>query len=383
MSETSIPLYQRIYNDLVSRIKRGEYKDGDRIPSEKELAEEYSVSRITSKKALEMMAERGLIARAPGKGSFVKEDIPSGSEHRSDNQKQTNRKPTLVGLILPDFSEAFGTTLLSGIEWEASRENCFLVVKKSYGKQDMEESVIDALLELGVDGILIMPVHGELYNRKILQLTLDEFPIVSIDRCMNGIPVSFVGTDNIGASKKATDFMLDLGHKQISILCPPYKNTSTVYDRVEGFIKSHAEHGVGIDDSLWLTDLTSTLPGKNSEETRTKDVSKIMELLKSNPGITCLYALEYNIALLAMKAAKSIGKSVPDDLSIVCFDSPDSPYNYEYEGGYRFTFVRQKEAEMGATALKLLIGQMKEKKKSEKIYLDADLVIGLSTKECI
>ena len=375
MSEASIPLYQMIYNDIVNRIHSGQYKDGDRIPSEKELAEEFNVSRITSKKALEMMADKGLIDRAPGRGSFVRDESDTElkkMQHKGSGINKTHGK--LVGVIIPDFTESYGTELLSGIEKEAFDENCFIVVKRSYGRQDVEEHVIDSMLELGVDAIIIMPVHGELYNRKLLRLTLDEFPIVSVDRCLKGIPIPFVGTDNIGASVKATDYMLNLDHKNIAILSPPYHNTSAIEERIEGFIKSHAEHGVGIDESLWLTDLISTKPGKNTNENINIDIQKIVNHLKDNSQITCIYALEYNIALLAMKAAKSIGKEIPRELSIVCFDSPKN-----YADEYVFTFVRQKEAEMGQKAFKLLLNQIGTKDNMEKIYLDADLVIGTTT----
>ncbi|AUS95925.1 GntR family transcriptional regulator [Clostridium thermosuccinogenes] len=378
MKKGSLSLYKSIYNDLEKKILSGQYKVGDRIPSEKELSEEYKVSRITSKKALEMLAEKGLIDRAPGRGSFVKSNSTDETDNEClkdpKNEEDKVARPPMIGVILPDFAESYGTSLLSGIEKEASEKNCFIVLKRSYGRQDIEENVIDSLLELGVDGIIIMPVHGELYNREILRLTLDGFPIVSVDRCLSGIPVPFVGTDNISASAKITDYVLKLGHKNIAILSPPYKNTSTIEDRIEGFIKSHAEHGVGIDDSLWLTDLISTLPEKDAKENRQRDIDKIVKLLKENPQITCMYAMEYNIALLAMKAAKSLGKAIPKDLSIVCFDSP---FNYADE--YLFTFIQQKESEMGETALRLLLNLMKKKGDVEKVYLDADLVIGTTT----
>ena len=54
-----LPLYEQIYNDIIEGIENGTYKKGDRLPSEKELSEKYCVSRITSKKALELLAEEG------------------------------------------------------------------------------------------------------------------------------------------------------------------------------------------------------------------------------------------------------------------------------------------------------------------------------------
>ena len=41
-------MYERIYGDLLAKIQSGDYQPGDRLPSEKELAELYGVSRITA-----------------------------------------------------------------------------------------------------------------------------------------------------------------------------------------------------------------------------------------------------------------------------------------------------------------------------------------------
>ena len=73
MSTDSRPIYERIFETLREEILQRKYNIGDRVPSEKELADDYNVSRITSKKALEMLAEVGLIVRNQGKGSFVAE----------------------------------------------------------------------------------------------------------------------------------------------------------------------------------------------------------------------------------------------------------------------------------------------------------------------
>lgn len=375
MDTLNQPLYQQIYNYLIDEIKSGKYRDGSRIPSEKELAEKFGVSRITSKKALELMAEKGLIQRMQGKGSFVVEAADNIEPLLSGDLVAESRKESLIGVVMSDFSESYGIGLLKGIEKETSESGSFIAIQRSLGRQDIEEKVIDELISLGVDGIIIMPVHGEHYNPKILRLILDGFPIVFIDRCLKGIPAPFVGSDNITAAKKATDYLLSLGHRNISFLSPPYVDTSTIEDRIEGFVKSHAEHGVVIDESIWVNDLTSTMPGTSGSENIQADIGKIKDLLARHKNITCLFASEYNIALIAREAVKALGKKVPNDISIVCFDSPDS-----FLGDYYFTHIRQRESEMGATAVKLLQKLMKEKDINDKIYLDADLTLGLTTR---
>lgn len=63
-------MYKKIYDDLLEAIEKGIYSPGSKLPSEKELMEQYNVSRITSKKALEMLADQNIIVRMPGKGSL-------------------------------------------------------------------------------------------------------------------------------------------------------------------------------------------------------------------------------------------------------------------------------------------------------------------------
>ena len=68
-----LPLYEQIYNDITEGIDNGTCKKGDRLPSEKELSEKYCVSRITSKKALDLLAEEGKIIRIAGKVPLYQE----------------------------------------------------------------------------------------------------------------------------------------------------------------------------------------------------------------------------------------------------------------------------------------------------------------------
>lgn len=65
------PLYQQLYHILRSQIETGELRPGEAIPPEKRLTEQFGLSRVTARKALELLVEEGLIVRRPGKGTFV------------------------------------------------------------------------------------------------------------------------------------------------------------------------------------------------------------------------------------------------------------------------------------------------------------------------
>ncbi len=65
------PLYQQIYDEIKDAIEKGTYKPKERIPSELELAEQYEVSRITVRRAVEELCSDGYLVKQQGRGTFV------------------------------------------------------------------------------------------------------------------------------------------------------------------------------------------------------------------------------------------------------------------------------------------------------------------------
>jgi GntR family transcriptional regulator len=69
--DSKLPIYHQLYELLRTDIIRGEWQPGDMLPSESELIEQYGVSRITVRQALETLVNDGLIYRQRGRGTFV------------------------------------------------------------------------------------------------------------------------------------------------------------------------------------------------------------------------------------------------------------------------------------------------------------------------
>lgn len=68
---TIVPLYQQIKEDIKSAIQKGTYKPKEKIPTEPELSAEYSVSRITVRRAVEELCNEGYLFKRQGLGTFV------------------------------------------------------------------------------------------------------------------------------------------------------------------------------------------------------------------------------------------------------------------------------------------------------------------------
>jgi GntR family transcriptional regulator len=69
--ESPVPVWAQIEDALAARIGGGELRVGDRLPAERELAEQLGVSRGTIRQALDALAARGLVERGVGRGTFV------------------------------------------------------------------------------------------------------------------------------------------------------------------------------------------------------------------------------------------------------------------------------------------------------------------------
>jgi GntR family transcriptional regulator len=69
--ESPTPMYFQLYQLLKTCIQDGTFTNGARLPTEKQLSEEFDVSRITAKRSLDELAAEGLVERRRGKGTHV------------------------------------------------------------------------------------------------------------------------------------------------------------------------------------------------------------------------------------------------------------------------------------------------------------------------
>lgn len=67
----SIPLYEQLKDIIEHKINMNEYKPNEQIPSERELGEQYDVSRITVRQAIALAEKEGLVSKVHGVGTFV------------------------------------------------------------------------------------------------------------------------------------------------------------------------------------------------------------------------------------------------------------------------------------------------------------------------
>jgi len=367
------PLYEQIVLWILKEIREQRLRPGDRVMSERELAQRFGVSTMTSKGALARLAAQGIIVRFRGKGSFVAEvrsslhelavTVPpssadASSEHSLEGLSDAARasvRDHVIALIVPGFADSFGVKIVRAVEEACARMGIHMLMRVTHGLRALEDQAIDDCLRVGVSGILVMPVHGENYNTKILRMVIDGFPVVLLDRYFKGIPTKAVHTDNLLAAQDLTELLMDYGHRHVAFLSPP-NSTSSISSRLQGYRDAHSLRGYLAPSEHVYSAVYSTMPLYENDhrndliELETRNLEQFMA---RQPEITAYVACEYEIAVLMRRVLTKKGVRIPEDVSLVCFDNYRGVMDELF-----FTHVRQDEEAMGRVGVELVVQSM-------------------------
>lgn len=337
-------LYLKLYNQMKKDIENGTYLPGEKLPAEGDLCKRFGISAITVKKAFGMLVEEGFVRRVPGRGTFVSE---VRKEQPVPQRTAPARNTHLIGMILEHVASPFGLDMLYAIDRLLTERGYRLCVRYSYMDRGRETEEINFLLSLGVSGLIIMPCHGDHYSTAILRLIVDEFPVVLIDKQLEGIPVSTVRTDNIGAIVSLVDHLRERGCRNIGLLSMEALGTSSLMERIEGFHQGLEKYGLTAGASCFIrSEYKVDGTGPTVEA-----VGQVREFLRGGGrALDGLICTEYSMVPMLTRAAAAEGVTLgADGLRVCCVDE-----DYEAPEGYRFTHVRQDEQAIARKAVEIL-----------------------------
>ncbi len=74
-------VFEQVAEQIEKRILTGELRNGDRLPTERELADQFHVSRTAIREAMKTLAQKGLVDMRPGRGTIVIDGTPEAMQH--------------------------------------------------------------------------------------------------------------------------------------------------------------------------------------------------------------------------------------------------------------------------------------------------------------
>jgi len=220
-----------------------------------------------------------------------------------------------------------------------------------------------------VDGIIVHAPRRQETRHKLLKKL--NIPFLMHGRITGAeAETSWVDINNRRAFERATQFLLDLGHRRIGFLNGNEEMDFAVR-RKEGYINALTKAGCEIDPTLM----------HSSEMTEPLGTEFALNLLRSSNPPTAFLTSSITLAIGAETAVKSNGLQVGNDVSIITHDDVISFLPNSGESPH-FTCIRSSVGEAGQRAAEILITDIIDRESNDRHVthmMEADLILGQST----
>jgi len=237
-----LPLWYQVYASLLERIQQGEFPPGGFLPAERQLTEDYGVSRITIIKALNELSREHHIKRQQGRGTVVTHPA----------ERASGQRPS-VAFICHQLDHPYLFHVLMGIAHAAAENHYNLQVISSYDTDDGEAQHIREAIVRNVEGIVVYPHHRYRNQALYEELQRQRFPLVMVDRYYPQIDTDRVVFDDEIAGYELTRRLLQRGRRRIAVISYFEVEATSVNDRLSGYRRALQEAGLAYDEDLvWL-----------------------------------------------------------------------------------------------------------------------------------
>ena len=345
--------YRQITAWLTEEIEKGTLCYGERIPSEKELAEQFGVSRQTVRRALKDLNAEGILVSRRGSGTYV-----------SVNTRRTSAGETRIAVMLTHVDTYIFPALIRGMESELSREGCILQIAVNDNAVERERMILKELIRTrSVDGLIAEAVKSGLPNPNLdLYREIEKMgiPVLFVNSFYRDLDIPHVSLDDRKAGYLAAKHLLECGHTRIGGIFK--SDDGQGHLRYAGYTEALMESDIKIRNGriIWLDSGESE---ELEEESR-----RILKRLQECTACVC-----YNdeVAYKLVDILKKAGKKVPEDISVVGIDNSAKAEFCPVP----LTSVRNPVEDLGRTAACKIVGRIFLGEKMESEEFEPKLIL--------
>lgn len=320
-----IPGYQLIFNDLEYKIRKRELLPGSSLPSEHELCRAYAVSRTTVRKAMDMLEEENLIHRRAGVGSFVAD---------FSRRAEEGAKPREIHLGA-EFGAGWVHTayygpILSGIQGAAGLLGCRITLLP---RDELLKAADD------FDGRIFYSVEPEIPDQ-MTQLRRPGSPVILLNRIVDEPGIGYIGVDYRETARRVVERLLRNGARDVALV----GGSDDLYryaphTRALGWQDAYRAVRGGFPAELYFDYLE---PYENFDA-----FCQVFE----QRAFDAVFVAGGNYLPVTIAALSRTGVSVPEEMSIVCFDNMEDAF---HKLDIPISYIRVPLARMGELAVEHL-----------------------------
>ncbi|MDT2830464.1 LacI family DNA-binding transcriptional regulator [Vagococcus carniphilus] len=273
-------------------------------------------------------------------------------------RRMVMKKSKTIGVLVPDISNPFFSTLVRGVEDVLYKENFITMLCNANGDNEKESLVLEELSRRGVDGFII--ASSAISDEDIERLLINKkHPFIILDQKSSEENSDSIQTDDFLGGNLAASHLKELGHEKVAVVLPE-KATANIVRRLEGFIEVMGKNVTVIYSSL----------SKEGGRRAAKDII--------TTDVTGIFAINDEIAFGLYLGLKDFDKSIPSDYSVIGYDNVDM-CKYVTPP---LTTIAQPIYELGQQTAELLLERI-EHPEQEKVVkkLPVNLINRFSTRQ--
>lgn len=249
------------------------------------------------------------------------------------------RRSFTIGVIVPEVSDGYSASVMSGVEDHLLQEGYFYFVVSHRHRADLIDEYPRLFLERSVDGLIAVDTPWS------LSLSV---PVVTVSGHNQVKGVTNIVLDHVRAAEVALKHLAQLGHRQLAFIKGQEFSSDTEV-RWSNIQRAARELGLTISPTL-VAQLEGDSPSPELGYAATK------KLLAAHKPFSALFAFNDISAMGAIRALREAKLRVPQDVSVVGFDDIQSA---AYQNP-ALTTVRQPLREMGRIAAETLLRRIRQ-----------------------
>ena len=268
-----------------------------------------------------------------------------------------------IGAVIPTLGHSVFADFMDAYQSRAEALGYRVVLATTHFDNDVELAQVKNLLGYGIEGFLL---SGENHNPELHRLlSARGVPYVHTDVFNPNSPHPTIGYDNRRASRRATEHLLDLGHRHIAALPGLRESNDRMFHRVAGVRDALEARGLTLPEPLIVERKYSIAHARDGAR----------ELLSRQPRPTAIVCGHDVLAFGTILEAQEQGLRIPGDLSVIGFD------DVELSGHLTpsLTTVNVPVEDMGTRAAEHLIARITGQSTPQHVLLQVNLVVREST----
>lgn len=359
-----------IMEDLLSRIHNNAFSYDDVFCTEKLLSDQYNVSRITAKRAITDLEQRGILYRKRGVGSFVARN----ALNNLNNSSKLAVDSKMVSFLLPfDITKGNLFQTIEVVNTRLNDNGYFMSLYISDISSTKEKANIKLLQSQNISGLIYYPMRDKINLSLLNEFIFAGIPVVVIDKTTDCPYIHNVTSDNFEGGRLLAEHLIGLGHRNITFFTTaPIEETSSVRNRFAGYLNQMQAGGIPLTPNhlVYFPHEIKEADALSGELTPFQSAIRQMYSM----GVTAIITENDRVAQFIHMACNKMGLRIPEDISLCGFD--DTVHSKELG----ITTVRQDFGTIGEEISRILLSALSAPSAPvQKITVPIELIVRNST----